>query len=369
VGATPVEPELSGRGGFMEPNRFRKQFTHAADACALAQAIVDTVREPVLAFDKDLRVIAASRSFYSVFKVSPQDTQGRLLYELGDGQWDILKLRLLLEKIIPEQGVMEDYEVEHEFPGIGHRTMRLNARQVFYEGGADTTILLGMEDITGQRALEREKEELLRQKDVLLQEIQHRVANSLQIIASIILMKARTVQSEETRLHLQDAHSRVMSIAAVQEHLRYSGSIGPVEVTPYLSKLCESLAASMIGDIRPISLKVCGNGGSANSRDAECLGLIVTELVMNALKHAFHDKSDGQIIVGYDAAGLNRKLSVTDNGIGRPDGVFAQAKTGLGTSIVKALAHQLDAKMETLADAKGTTISVTHATFSGRAAH
>jgi chemotaxis protein methyltransferase CheR len=111
-----------------------------------------------------------------------------------------------LENIIPEQGVMEDYEVEHEFPGVGHRTMRLNARQVFYEGGADTTILLGMEDITGQRALEREKEELLRQKDVLLQEIQHRVANSLQIIASIILMKARRVESEETRVHLQDAH-------------------------------------------------------------------------------------------------------------------------------------------------------------------
>ena len=269
----------------MEPNRFRKQFTDAADACALAQAIVDTVREPVLAFDKDLRVIAASRSFYSVFKVSPQDTQGRLLYELGDGQWDIPKLRLLLENIIPEQGVMEDYEVEHEFPGIGHRTMRLNARQVFYEGGADTTILLGMEDITGQRALEREKEELLRQKDVLLQEIQHRVANSLQIIASIILMKARRVESEETRVHLQDAHSRVMSIAAVQEHLHSLGSIGSVEVTPYLSKLCESLATSMIGDIRPISLKVSGNGGTATSRDAECLGLIVTELVMNALKH------------------------------------------------------------------------------------
>jgi PAS domain-containing protein len=154
----------------MEPNRFRKQFTDAADACALAQAIVDTVREPVLVFDKDLRVIAASRSFYSVFRVSPEDTQGTLLYELGDGQWNIPKLRLLLENIIPEQGVMEDYEVEHEFPGIGHRTMRLNARQVFYEGGANTTILLGMEDITGQRALQREKEELLRQKDVLLQE-------------------------------------------------------------------------------------------------------------------------------------------------------------------------------------------------------
>src|SRR6202011_2553893 len=161
-------------------------------------------------------------------------------------------LRLLLENIIPDHGVMEHYEVEHDFPGVGHRTMRLNARQVFYEGGADTTILLGMEDITGQRALEREREEILRQKDVLLQEIQHRVANSLQIIASIILMKAQRVESEETRLHLQDAHSRVMSIAAVQEHLHSLGVSGPVEITPYLAKLCETLATSMISDSRPI---------------------------------------------------------------------------------------------------------------------
>jgi two-component sensor histidine kinase len=349
----------------MERNRFRKQFTDVEDACALAQAIVDTVREPVLVFDKDLRVIAASRSFYTVFKVSPQDTQGRRLYELGDGQWDIPKLRLLLEKIIPEHGVMEDYEVEHEFPDIGRRTMRLNARQVFYEGGADTTILLGIEDVTGQRASEREKEDLLRQKDVLLQEMQHRIANSLQIIASIILMKARTVQSEETRLHLRDAHSRVMSIAAVQEHLHAAAAGGPVEVTPYLSKLCETLATSMIGDVRPISLKVSGDGGRATSRQAECLGLIVTELVVNALKHAFaNDRSDGQIAVRYDAAGTNWKLSVTDNGIGRPDGVFAQEKTGLGTSIVKALAQQLGAQIETLANPKGTSVSITRATFS-----
>jgi two-component sensor histidine kinase len=351
----------------MELNGFRKQFTDIGDAFALAQAIVDTVHEPVLVFDKELRVIAASRSFYSAFKVSPQDTQGRLLSELGDGQWDIPKLRLLLEKIIPEHGVMEDYEVEHEFPGVGHRTMRLNARQVFYEGGAETTILLGMEDITGRRALEREKEELLKQKDVLLEELQHRVANSLQIIASIILMKARTVQSEETRLHLQDAHSRVMSIAAVQEHLHASRTSGPVDITPYLSKLCETLATSMIGDVRPIALKVSGGGGSANSRQAECLGLVVTELVMNALKHAFpSDQSDAQITVTYDAVGTNWKLSVTDNGVGRPDGAFAQAKPGLGTSIVRALAQQLDAQVETSAGPKGTTVSVTRATFSAK---
>src|SRR5580704_16547216 len=179
----------------MQKINFREQFSNVADACALAQGIVDTVREPVLVLDKDLRVIAASRSFYSAFKVSPEETQGRLLYALGDGQWDIPKLRVLLEKIIPERGVMEDYEVEHEFPDLGSRTMRLNARRVFYEGGVGTTILLGMEDITERRILEREKDELLRQKDTLLEELQHRIANSLQIIASIILMKARVVQS------------------------------------------------------------------------------------------------------------------------------------------------------------------------------
>ena len=140
-------------------NGFREQFTAIADAWAFAQGIVDTVREPVLVLDKELRVIAASRSFYSAFKVSPEDTQGRLLYALGDGQWDIPKLRVLLEKIMPEHGVMEGYEVEHEFPGLGHRTMCLNARQVFYEGGAGTTILLGIEDITERRMLEREKDD------------------------------------------------------------------------------------------------------------------------------------------------------------------------------------------------------------------
>jgi two-component sensor histidine kinase len=351
----------------MEPNGFRRQFTDIEDAFKLAQAIVDTVREPILVFDNDLRVIAASRSFYSAFKVSLEDTQGRLLYELGNGQWDIPGLRVLLEKIIPERGVMEDYEVEHEFPDLGHRTMRLNARQVFYEGGAGTTILLGIEDVTGQRASEREREELLRQKEILLEEMQHRVANSLQIIASIILMKARTVQSEETRLHLHDAHSRVMSIAAVQEHLNASGAAVPVEITPYLSKLCETLATSMIGGARPILLKVGGEGGTATSRQAECLGLIVTELVMNALKHAFpHDRNDAQITVLYDAAGTDWKLSVTDNGTGRPDGVFAQTKTGLGTSIVKALAHQLGAQVETVAAPTGTAVSISRATFSAK---
>ncbi len=352
----------------MQGTGLKEQFTAIADAWALAQGIVDTVREPVLVLDKDLRVITASRSFYSAFKVSPEETEGRLLYTLGDGQWDIPKLRVLLEKIIPEKGVMEGYEVEHEFPGLGSRTICLNARQVFYEGGAGTTILLGMEDVSARRVLEREKDELLRQKDTLLEELQHRIANSLQIIASIILMKARAVQSTETRYHLEDTHKRVLSIAAVQRQLHASAASGAIEVAPYLAQLCESLATSMIGDTRPISLKVTGEGGRATSRQAESLGLIVTELVMNALKHAFpDDMTKGEITVAYDMIGTNWKLAVSDNGVGKPAGGFAQPKSGLGTGIIKALAHQLDAQVETLSGAEGTTVSITHATFPTKA--
>ena len=339
------------------------------EARAFAQAIVDTVREPFLVLDQDLRVLAASRSFYSTFEVSSEDTQGRLLYALGDGQWDIPGLRLLLEKIVPERGVMEDYEVEHVFPDIGQRTMLLNARKVFYEGGSHTTILLGIEDVTVQRILEREKDELLKDKDVLFEELQHRVSNSLQIIASILLMKARVVQSEETQFHLKDAHKRVFSVAAVQKQLHAAGATGSVEIAPYLTKLCASLATSMIGDTRPIFLKVIGEVGSTSYREAESLGLIVTEVVMNALKHAFPgDNANGQITVTYDRAETDWKLSISDNGVGKSDGALAYEKSGLGTGIIKALSSQLDAQVETLTGPEGTTVSITHTTLSTKVA-
>jgi two-component sensor histidine kinase len=348
---------------------FRKQFTDVQDAFALAHAIVDTVREPLVVLDEQLCVVAASRSFYVTFKVSRDETQGRLLFELGDGAWDIPKLRLLLGKIIPERGEMEDYEVDHDFPDIGRRTMLLNARKVFYEAGSHANIiLLGIEDVTGKRALEREKDELLKQKDVLLDEIQHRVTNSLQIIASIIMLKARSVDSEETRRHLHDAHNRVISVAAVQQQLHASAAIGSMEMQPYLTRLCQALSHSMIGDERPIVLKVLGAGGVATCRDAESLGLIVTELVINSLKHAFNeDTSGGRINVAYEVSGTDWKLSVADNGVGKPEGVFAQSKKGgLGTGIVTALAKQLDAQVETLSGPEGTTVSLTHASFSDK---
>ena len=132
----------------------------------------------------------------------------------------------------------------------------------------------------------------MRQKELLLEEMQHRIANSLQIIASILLLKARSVQSEETRGHLQDAHKRVMSVAAVQQHLQASGHGEPIAVGPYLSKLCATLAQSMIGETRPVALETKVSGGTVVSSEAVSIGLIVIESVINALKHAFPADQD-----------------------------------------------------------------------------
>jgi PAS domain S-box-containing protein len=339
-------------------------FVDIQDGITLANAIVNTVRDPLVVLDHDLRVVAASRSFYSTFRLVRDEVRGHLLYEIDGGQWDIPELRELLGTISNGQATVEGYEVDRKFPAIGQRVMLLNARKVFYEKGTHSTVLLAFEDITDRRAIERQVQELLREKDMLLEEMQHRVANSLQIIASILLIKARTVQTEETRLQLEDAHQRVLSVAAVQQHLHVIGGGKPIEIGAYLTKLCETLAQSMIGDSRSISLKVDADAGTAISRDAVSLGLIVTELVMNALKHAFPGaKPDAAIVVSYKVAGTDWKLTVSDNGVGKPDVTASQTKPGLGTSLIKALTRQLDALVDTKSDSRGTAVTITHATF------
>ncbi len=331
------------------------------DGGPLAQAIVDTVREPLLVLDKDLRVIAASRSFYKTFAVSPKHTQGQLLASLGDGQWDIPNLRDRLERIVPEHGVMEEYEVEQDFPVIGRRIMLLNARKVFYDDDHHTTILLAIEDVTERRAAEHQTRELLLQKDLLLKEMRHRIANSLQIIASILMLKARNVESAETRMHLQEAHKRVLSIAAVQDHLQASGRGEPIAVAPYLSSLCATLGQSMIGDGHSVALDVVAGAGTVSSNDAVSLGLIVTEAVINSLKHAFPtNKTDNRITVSYERIGAGWTLAIKDNGVGKQSTGAAATKPGLGTSIVNALAQQLEARVEVASDRTGTIVSIIH---------
>src|SRR5438067_5548028 len=123
-----------------------------------AQNIVDTVREPLLILDATLRVRSANRAFYQAFHVSPGETEGRLIYELGNGQWDIPDLRTLLEDIVPKSSVFDDFELDHTFPVIGRRVMLLNARKL-QAGHHGELLVLAMEDVTARK---RAEEELLK---------------------------------------------------------------------------------------------------------------------------------------------------------------------------------------------------------------
>jgi PAS domain S-box-containing protein len=135
------------------------------EASEYAENIINTVREPLIVLDQDLRVVTASRSFYEFFKVKPEETEGQLIYNLGNKQWDIPKLRELLETILPQKATFDNYEVEHYFATIGKRIMLLNARQIQRVLGKERIILLAIEDITERKILEdilTESEELYR---------------------------------------------------------------------------------------------------------------------------------------------------------------------------------------------------------------
>ncbi|MDP2853744.1 MAG: PAS domain-containing sensor histidine kinase, partial [Smithellaceae bacterium] len=126
----------------------------ADEVSAFAESVINTVREPLISLDQNLRVVTVSRSFYEFFKVNPEDTVGKLIYDLGNRQWDIPKLRELLENILPEKASFDNYEVEHDFTGVGRRIMLLNARQIERASGKERIILLAIEDITERKEIE-----------------------------------------------------------------------------------------------------------------------------------------------------------------------------------------------------------------------
>jgi two-component sensor histidine kinase len=323
----------------------------------LTLAVVGSSYAPALLLDGQLAVIAASTSFYRAFRLEPKNVAGRSLFALGGGEWDQPQLHSLLHGTLSGHAWVEAYEMDLTVEGRQRRLI-LNARKLDYGDGDQVRLMLTVTDVTEARVNERLKDDLLREKSILLKEIQHRVANSLQIIASVLMQSARQVQSAETRGHLQDAHNRVMSIANVQQQLAAS-RIGDVELRGYLSQLCQSLGASMIQDHGRLSIEVTVDDSSVIADVSVSLGLIVTELVINALKHAFPDGREGIIFVDYHSLGSDWTLAVSDDGVGT-SATLKSAKPGLGSSIVEALASQLEAKVETEDRHPGVMISIAY---------
>lgn len=321
-------------------------------------AVVVSSYEPLLFLSADQVIIAASASFCRAFEIDPVTLPGRRLSAVGNGEWAMPKLASLLKATATGSAHIEAYEIDLIRPDRKTRNLVVNACTLDDGDKERIRMLLAVTDVTDVRAEARIKDDLVREKAILLQEVQHRVANSLQIIASVLMQSARKVQSEEVRGHLHNAHHRVMSIAAVQKQLSTSPG-GKVEIRTYLTQLCDSLGASMIADPDRLSISVNADDSAVTAEVSISLGLIVTELVINALKHAFPDGATGQIEVGYRATGRNWTLSVADNGIGMPVGSSAP-KAGLGTGIVEALTRNLEGELELSAADPGTCVTIRH---------
>jgi chemotaxis protein methyltransferase CheR len=342
-----------------------------AEAQSLALAIVDTLPEPFLVLDEALCLLAGSRCFYEVYNEDPLKAPGASLFDLSGGQWDIPGLRQLLASVVADRSAVTGFEFEHDFAGVGQRTIHLNALPLRDESGDSRMVLLAIKDISERREAEKEKqrllehtEELLEQQKTLLREMRHRIANSLQIIASILLLKAGSVSSEETKNELRAAHQRVMSVAAVQSHLQESDGIERIEMGPYLKKLSSGLATSMIAPGQDVAITVEAGEGALPSSDAVSIGLIVTELIINAIKYAFPELRPGaQIQVLFEMARSDWKLTVCDNGTGRRERPGESEISGLGTVLVAALAKQLKAQIAEQSSAEGLEIAITRATF------
>jgi two-component system, sensor histidine kinase PdtaS len=330
--------------------------TEVADTLALA--LVASSEAPILLLDGALRVIAASRSFARAFLIDPSRIAGHSLFTLGAGEWDVPQLRSLLKATLSGVAKVDAYEMDLKRPEHPPRRLVITAHQLDHGDPANLKLLLSIADVTDARLAQRLMEDLLREKAILYQELQHRVANSLQIIASVLMQSARRMQSPEVRTHLYEAHSRVMSVAALQQQL-VASSVDDVSLSAYFTDLCDSIGASMIHDRKRLTLTVVADAGVATSDVAVSLGLIVTELVINALKYAFPNDRAGAIVVGYTSDAPDWTLNVSDNGVGMPQG-DTPAKVGLGSSIVEALARQLHAEVR-LADADpGVSVSIVH---------
>jgi len=289
--------------------------------------------------------------------IDPASVAGRPLFSLGDGEWDVPQLRSLLRATLSGAADVDAYEMDLKRPGRDPRRLVITAHQLEHGDAARVRLLLAVSDVTDARLAERLKDDLLREKAILYQELQHRVANSLQIIASVLMQSARRVPAE-VRPHLFDAHHRVMSVAAIQHQLAAS-RVGDVGLKTYFTDLCESIGASMIQDPKALVLSVEADQGVASADVSVSLGLIVTELVINALKHAFPGGAGGRIVVGYRSHEADWTLSVTDDGVGMSSGPLP-VKAGLGTSIVEALARQLKATVSITGADPGTRVAIVH---------
>jgi signal transduction histidine kinase/DNA-binding response OmpR family regulator len=298
-----------------------------------AQDIVDTVREPLLILDKTLRVESGNRAFYRTFRVSPEETENRLIYELGNGQWDIPALRTLLEDIVPKSSVFNDFELEHDFPALGRRVMLLNARKL-QAGHHGELLVLAMEDVTERRRVEEEvakakeaSEAANRTKSLFLANMSHELRTPLNAIvgySEMLQEEAAEKNLDSFVADLEKINGSGRQLLALINDILDLSKIEAGKMELYLESFdVNALIAEVASTIQPMVAK---NANELNIEAAPNLGgmhadqVKVRQALFNLLSNAAKFTHEGFITLQAERQRMDGSewivFRITDTGIG-----------------------------------------------------
>lgn len=246
-----------------------------------SQGIVDTLVEPLLVLDHNYNVLTGNIAFFEAFHVTKDDTLGQCLFDLGDGQWDIPALRELLVKVVPQSTAIIGYEVQHEFPGLGLRTMLVSARRMVHPENTSTNMLLVFEDVTESRRTEAAK-------DILLAETRHRMKN---LLGTVRALASRTATQGRSAVEYREAFlGRFQTLMDAQD---------------------VALSGQSTADFAEIVRRAVGVAGASDAVACEGpsvpvlsyqvvpLNFVVHELATNAVKHGALSVDRGSVSVAW----------------------------------------------------------------------
>ena len=322
-----------------------------------AESIVTTVRQPLIILDAELHVRSANASFYRTFHVSPTETEGRFIYDLGDRQWDIPALRTLLEEIIPRNSSFDDWPVEHDFESIGPRTMMLSARRFPPEGKYEL-ILLAIEDVTARKRAENALEEADRRKDEFIAILAHELRNPLNTISNATLITRNPAAAEMRDWSLDLIDHQVKNLSRLIEDLLDISRISQgkillrkevVDLSVVIGRAADSVSALVKEREQELSIALPPQSMRITA-DPVRLEQVFSNLLTNAAKYT---PSGGRIGLTAQAEGEHFTIRVRDTGEGisadmlpRIFEMFTQVEAsadhsrgglGIGLSLVKNL--------------------------------
>ncbi|HLL60692.1 MAG TPA: ATP-binding protein [Candidatus Nitrosocosmicus sp.] len=283
---------------------------------AYAEAIVETVREPLIILDENLRIKTANKSFFDDFKVTKKETYNKLIFDLGNGQWDIPELKKLLKEILPKNSHFEDFEVTHTFEDIGTRTMILNARRIVLEGRKTELVLLAIEDITQKKIIDKHKDDFIAIAT-------HELKTPLTSIKSFvqILQKDRIkTQNEKSKFMLNKIAKQVYRMEHMMESFLnvYTLQTGKLELRKerfIMEDLLKDILETFqyAADTHTITLE--GKKIGKMYADKERIGQVITNLLTNAIKYS---PSADKVLITTNKKAHSITVSVRDFGMGIP---------------------------------------------------